>query len=189
MRQDRPGPPLCSTASATASAQQTELQPRIYKMLSHSSSSPPFLQSPLRQKKKKKKKTPCLRATSEMFKRLQRGVQLPNTSPLLAQPGGTSAVTRAPCTGAREGERRGIKCLFVGDTVLQREETCCYSDIVTSVIRTLRNKNNKTHHNSWSAQRKREEGGRKRARRNVSSLSLPRFSTPAPVSTPQEPRV
>lgn len=86
----------------------------------------------------------------------------------------------------------GTKCLFVGDTVLQREETCCYSDIVTSVIRALRNKNKKTHHNSCSAQRKPEGGGRKKTpkpSRNLSSLSLPRFSTPAPVSTPQEPRV
>lgn len=48
VRQDRPGPPLCSTASATAPvlAQQAELRPLTSKMLSHSSLSPLFLRAP-----------------------------------------------------------------------------------------------------------------------------------------------
>lgn len=75
--------------------------------------------------------------------------------------------------------------MFVGDTVLQREETCCYSDIVTSVIRALRNKNKKTHRNSCSAQRKPEGKGKKnkpRSQGGIYPLFLFHVFQPRPLS-------
>ena len=141
VRQDRPGSPLCSTASATASVlapKKKKKKPEsLLKCLSHSSPSPLFLESPLRPEKKKI--PPCLRATSQMFKRSQRGSQLSNTSPTPKRSPGLTPlchryhVIKARVGGSEGGE--GTECLFVGDTTLQREETCCYSDVGTSVIR------------------------------------------------------
>ena len=142
VRQDGPGSPLCSTASATASALAQKRTKKKQKTSHFSSVCRTHLQAPLFSRApfdQKKKIPPCLRATSQMFKRSQRGSQLSNTSPApQLSPGLTPLCHRylmKARVGGSEGGVGGTKCLFVGDTTLQREETCCYSDVGTSVIR------------------------------------------------------
>lgn len=75
-----------------------------------------------------------------MFERLQRGLLILNITVLHVEPGISPALIQVTCNVVRKSECGGRNSLFVGDTMLQREETCCYSDVVTSVIRALRNK-------------------------------------------------
>lgn len=100
---DRPGAPLCSTASATASVltQQTELT-HILGVEGEDAvaliAKPPFLQSPLRQNF-----PPYLRAILVKCSSVYReGLRLWDTSPPVAKPGVNSSALQVPCNEAWE---------------------------------------------------------------------------------------
>lgn len=154
-------------------------------MLSHSllklPPSPPFFGVPSRQNF-----PPCLRATSEMFRRYREAHNSLNAALLRGRAPPPQSIT-ASCNvkSGRKGGR-GRKVLVWGWHDVTTRGNMLVERHCNKWDSALRNKNKKTHHNSCRAQRKpegeaREEEGGKKWKPSGNLSCLPRFQ-PRPLS-------
>lgn len=145
-------------------------------MLSHSSLSPLFSRAPFAKN--------SLPASELLLKRpsvTKRCVTIKQSPTLCISQHKLRCDTGRPIMYPVKTACGGTKCLFVGDIMLQREETCWYSDIVTSVIRALRNKTRKLTRTPVAPRgNPKGGGGGLRPSRNLSSLFSSTFFNPGP---------